>query len=148
MGREWELALNVGLLGRLRRDADFDLGKNTNKERLAETLFADPETIVKVLWVIVEKQAEKASVSPEEFGYGFDGSAIESAATAFMEAIIDFFHRPAVAKALTMQLPGMLTEFDARMVGATEKAIEKLKRSTLNDSAGNSPELSESIQAP
>lgn len=139
--REWDLALNVGLLGKLRKEAGFDLGKNTTAERLSETLFADPEMIVRVLWVLCESQAEKTGVSPEEFGYGFDGPSINSAITAFIEAIIDFFHRPAAATAMKAKLPQMMGSFDQKVqtigLAAMDQAI-----SILNDSAGVLPESS------
>ena len=50
-GRMWPLTINVGLLGRLRRDAGFDLSKIG--EGMAETMTTDPGTLVKVLWVLL-----------------------------------------------------------------------------------------------
>jgi hypothetical protein len=124
-GREWDVTLNVGVIGALRRDANFELGKAATAERFAETLFADPEQFVRVLWVIVEKQAEKAGVSPEEFGYSFDYETVGRATEAFMEAIIDFFHRPAAAKAIKAKLPALLKSIDKQIVTGMEATMEK-----------------------
>lgn len=127
-GREWALSLNVGLVAKLRTDAGFELGKSMNAQ-IGETLFGDPEKIAKVLWVLVETQAENRGTSPESFIFALDGPTLESASTALIEAIIDFFHRGEPAKRMKARLPEILAKADRETVQEME--------STLRESLGN-----------
>lgn len=139
--REWKLRLTVGLLGDVRRDAGIDLGAAIKSPKdLAAILYADPADLVKVLWVLVEFQAKEANVSPEEFGHAFDGSAIERAGEALLEAVADFFPRSVIGRKIKSNLPALLAQVDREIVSRMDAAL-----STSNGSAGNSPESSESI---
>lgn len=137
---DWSLSLNVGMLARLRTEAGFEIGRDS--EKLAGALFADPETIAKVLWVLIEQQAKAAGISPESFAFSLDGDAIESATTALMEAIINFYHRQIPRATMMERLPGILAKVDQQVVKAINEATEPLKTC-----AGNSPESSESTAA-
>lgn len=91
-GKEWDLRITAGHLRPLREDFGIDLRKALDPEdnSLAVTL-GDPEKFGQVLWVLLEPQAEKAGIKPEEFAYRFDGEAIERAGTALWGAIVGFF---------------------------------------------------------
>jgi hypothetical protein len=142
-GREWKLRLTVGLLGDVRRDAGVDLGAAIKSPKdLAGILYADPADLVKVLWVLVEKQATDAGVSPEEFGHAFDGAAIERAGEALLEAVADFFPRSAIGRKIKSNLPKLLEQVDREIEARMDAAL------TSNAPAGNSPESSGSIHGP
>ena len=146
-GREWSLDLNVGMLGKLRTDAGFELGKSQTAERLAETLFADPETLAKVLWVLVESQADAKQVTPESFACSLDGDALEVATTAILEAIIDFFHRAGPRAMLRSRLPEMLHKADTQVMQAIESEMSRRTEGPLNPGAGSLPASSASTPA-
>ncbi len=137
LGREWRIGLTVAALPRLRAEAGFDLGKAAAAEKLGEMLFGDPETVAKVLWVLVDRQAEAVGVTPEAFTEGLDGLAIERAANALIEAIIDFFHRARPAAAIKSKLPEVLGKMDERLEAAMTTAMAM--DATWNASAGGSP---------
>ncbi len=141
-GNDWDIRLDVGLVGRLRTDAGFNLGKEMVAERIAETLFTDPESFAKVLWVLCREQAEKRTITPEQFVSGLDFEAINNASLALMEAITDFFHRPAVAAKMKSALPGWMAKVDAMAVEAVDRAFSQT--SILRTGAGGSPASSES----
>lgn len=126
-GKVWTIQLNVGLVGQLRREAKFDLGGAVRDgEKLAELLFTDPEILVGILWVCCEPQAQTLGVSAEQFGFGFDGPAISRAVDALLEAIIDFFHRPATAAAMKAKMPTLLNDLDQKMTAALEKQADSI----------------------
>lgn len=136
--RRWDLTLNVGLVGRLRKDAGVDLGKAG--EGMAAALFADPESLVKALWVLCERQAERQDVTPEQFGYGFDGPSVQRAVDALLEAIIDFFHRSNPAGKMKEKLPSLLKKLEADATAKMEAQMDSI----LNANAGDSPASSAS----
>jgi hypothetical protein len=143
--REWKLRLTVGLLGDVKRDADVDLGAAIKTpQSMAEILYADPANLVRVLWVMVEKQAREAGVTPEEFGHAFDGEAIERAGEALLEAVADFFPRSAIARKIRSELPKLLEAADREMIAK----LEAVTNSTSSGSGGNSGESSGSTPGP
>lgn len=133
-GAEWRVALNAGVLGDLKRDAGFDLGKAAAAgDRLGEILFGEPGTIADVVWVLVRDQAERAGLTAEKFAYLLDADTLDRAAVAVAEAVIDFFHRGRAAQ-MKAQLPTLLAKANREIEAATARAVESI----LNDSAGNS----------
>lgn len=138
-GNEWELRLTVAMLGRLRTDAGFSLGKEMAGERIVETLFGDPETFAKVLWVMCDAQAKARTITPEQFVSGIDAKALDDAAIGLMEAITDFFHRPAAAQAMKKRLPELMAKADREIAEAADAAMNRLLtlRTGPTDSAGS-----------
>lgn len=88
-GREWAVGLTVGLLRPLR---GIGFGLDELKGTAVGTLaYAEPEKLVELAWLLCEPQADKAGVTPEQFGAAFDGDALDNFADAFMEAVLSFF---------------------------------------------------------
>lgn len=146
-GRAWTLRLTVGSLAAFRA-AGIDLSKALRSaEGLAEILFADPENLVRVLWVLCEGQAKEKGVDPQAFAEGFDGPALESATEALLSAVADFFPRTAVGKALRESQPKTLAAMDRALIQAMTRRAESAI-STLNDTVGNSPGTSAATPAP
>lgn len=135
-GREWGLSLTLGKVKRLREECNFVLGKEATNTRLAETLFADPETLGRVLWVMIESEAKARDITPEAFANAIDCEALESATLGFMEAITDFFQRPEAAKTIKKRLPELLAETDKKLAEAANQSFDQLM---LKNFAGNSP---------
>lgn len=125
--REWEITLTTGMLGKLRRDANFTLTKVGAAKQLTE-LMDDPMMFGAVLWVLIEDQA-KGKVEPEDFAMALDGDTIERATDAFMGACVDFFQRAGTREAIKAKLPAMLARVDQEVIAAAEKiADEALKK--------------------
>lgn len=120
--REWSLELDVWLVEQIHKKVkEVTIDKLlANKAAGLEELFSDRVLFVRVLWVIVEEQAQKKGVEPESFGRALGGDALEDASEAFLRALADFCPRQqrAVLKALLArgkeiteeQLPKVLEE--------------------------------------
>ncbi|VTR92818.1 Uncharacterized protein OS=Isosphaera pallida (strain ATCC 43644 / DSM 9630 / IS1B) GN=Isop_2427 PE=4 SV=1 [Gemmata massiliana] len=129
-GREWGVALHVRAVERVEERTGVEIGALL-RDKFAGLfeLFGSPARFVRVLWVLVEGQAEKLKVTPEQFGESLGGDALEAAYTAFVGALSDFFPsrlRTAI-RALTVA-PFLVAD-----------------RSTCSACATNSPESSASI---
>lgn len=92
--REWSLSIDVFLLEQVENRTGVKIGQllNNNAAALID-LLNEPVKFVRVLWVLVEEQAEKAGVKPEQFGRALAGEALGEAANAFMEALAFFSPR-------------------------------------------------------
>jgi len=133
-GREWTFRLTVGSLAEVREVAGVDLGAALRSEgAVAELLFSNPETLVKVFWALLYEQARdrEHQVDPETFARGFDGPALEAATEALLGAIADFFPRSRVGRAIRENLTQTLERMDQTIIEAMT--------STSNRPAGNSP---------
>jgi hypothetical protein len=143
-GRDWRLELDVSMLPRLRTDASFELGEAAAAgDRFGELLFGRPETVARVLWVLVEADAVAVGVTPEHFAAGLNGPALGRAAAAFMEAVLDFFH-PGRAEPMKARLPRIMTKLNTDVGAAMGRAADSI----LSDSAGSSPGSSGSTPGP
>ena len=99
--RRWNVALTHGDAMRVKSDLGIDLYKllDDKLHGLAK-LFDDPQQLVSVVYCLIEKQAEKAKVSPEDFAGSIDGQVLEDLGEALLEALKDFFPNRAVRQAL------------------------------------------------
>jgi len=89
--RRWNLSINVGTVKRVRELTDVDLLAILDRPQMLNELAGDPVRFVDVLFVIIKPQADSLDVTDEQFGETLDGSAIEAATDAFLEALVDFF---------------------------------------------------------
>jgi len=85
--RRWNLHVTIPLATVIRTE----LGVNIldTKGGFAQ-LSADPILLCGVLWMICEKQAERAEVTPEQFGELLHGETLGDATEAFVEAVTNF----------------------------------------------------------
>ena len=91
--RQWEVAINVATIKRVKGLLDVDLMGSMQGE-LLKKLVSDPVLLVDVLYVVCKPQAEAAGVTDEQFGEAMAGDAIERATTALLEELVDFFPSP------------------------------------------------------
>lgn len=147
VGRDWVLALDVHTIGlvdaktSVRVDRLFD-----NELAILTDLAKDPVKLVGVLWVIVEEQAAKPGITPEQFGRGLAGDSLEDALDALVEAVTDF--SPRRQRKLLRALTAKSTEVAEAQttLGLTQiAAIDPWKPVTRSEPATNSPAWSESI---
>lgn len=114
-GREWAVRLTLGLLPRL-KDAGLDLTATVKAGSLDIGGLEDPDTLGRVLWTLVERQAEKAGVTPEQLAEAMDGPTLYAFRLAFAEALADFSHPPEVAAELRRAIPAAAEQHQRTML--------------------------------
>src|SRR5437879_3886776 len=113
-GRGWSLRITLGDLPALKAE-----GFNPSlalKDLSAFDTINSPETFGRGLWVLVEPQAAKAGVSPEQFAQAVDGPTLAAAGDALLGALADFSQRPAVAAAMKNRLPDATAKAEAELI--------------------------------
>jgi hypothetical protein len=90
--RTWEVAINVAAVKRIRGLLGIDLYSLVDDGfKSLSKLVSDPVTLADVLYCLCKDQADKQSITDEDFGRALAGDAITQAADAFVEELIDFF---------------------------------------------------------
>lgn len=89
-GREWSVKVVVDTIEKV-REIDVDLGDVTGQTM--KRLAMDDVLLVRSMWLICEEQADKAGVTPRQFGESLFGDAIDDAYEALRGALDDFFPR-------------------------------------------------------
>ncbi|MEX2187955.1 MAG: hypothetical protein WD875_14210 [Pirellulales bacterium] len=130
-GREWLVTLNVAQVKRVREQLRINLADLQEGDLLSR--LADPVTLVDVLFVLVQPQADDINVSDEQFATGLGGDTLTAASTALLEALCDFFPDPQrmllrkVLRATTVKRAEAITlietEGDAMIRTAMDKAM-------------------------
>lgn len=148
LNREWSVVLDVNQLKVVRERCEFKLGDLlTNNMAGLNQLASDPELLVRVLFVLCEKQAKTESVTPEEFGRSITGDAIQDAFDALMGAYADFC--PSRQAQPLRALLAKNKELEAAATGQALEAIAKLDPlEILRNSPGNAAESAGSIPVP
>jgi hypothetical protein len=113
-GREWLVTLNVAQVKRVRERLGLNLADLHQGNLLVR--LADPVTLVDVLFVLVQPQAEEASVTDEQFASALGGDTLSSASTALLEALCDFFPQPT-----RLMLRKVLAQTQTRQADAVTK---------------------------
>ena len=118
--REWTLTIDVNSIRRVRADPGIDLMGVLDGPLLIR-LASDPVLLVDTLYTLCAAQAETAKISPEEFGQGLTGDAIEKAGNALLEALADFF--PSRRRAILRQLLERAEELAEKDLAAIEAKL-------------------------
>jgi hypothetical protein len=126
-GREWRLALTIGLCRKIRDEVGVDIGNLKDGQAFLQ-MAADPYRFAETLWMLCEVQAEKTGVSPEQFAEGLTGDALDGALVALLEAAANFTRAPMRGAVRTMLQTSM---------EATQKGLEAI----ATDQAGRVQEV-------
>jgi hypothetical protein len=148
-GRDWQLAVNVDSIKRVRGLADVDLLQAV-EGTLLNTLSEDPVKLVDVLFALVKPAADKLGISDEAFGAAMAGDAIEHATTAFMSELINFFptaKRTAIRAAREKYCEVLTKTYAATTAKVRELDVDALLLKALGDSSTSSPASSASTPA-
>lgn len=154
----WTLELTVGSARRVKADTTVDLvniisldGDGKASMKTLEKLIEDPFALVNVIFSLCKPQAEKAGITDEAFAELLDADAVEAAANALVEEIINF--TPAAKrKALTK-----IHQIAQRIAAKNEAALDQILESgqleeqiekQLKISSTSTPESSASIPTP
>lgn len=89
-GRDWTIELDAPTIRRVRTECDLDLVDIDGKAY--ERMYDDPLLLCDCLWSVVRLQAEKASVTGEQFFEAVKGDEFEPALIAIQKAVTDFTH--------------------------------------------------------
>jgi hypothetical protein len=150
-GRPWTVAINIATAKRVKAVTGINLydAVGNGLKSLAD-LLRDPLTLVDVIYLCCEEQAEAKHVTDVDFGRALAGDVIESAIDAFLQALIDFFPDARTRATLTTLIKKARTLQD-RMFAQAQTAVENLDIDSallnLKSVSGSSPALSESIPA-
>jgi len=132
-GHEWRVLLTYGSAKRVKDVTGVNLAlAGQGAIEWVDTLFGDPGALVGVLWELCAEQAQRANVTPEQFGERFDGATLDGAGNALLEAVADFFPRSRIAQALREKLPQVIEK-------AEREAVAKLDALTASNSASPPP---------
>ncbi len=92
-GRTWTVAINVDAIKRVRDLLEVDLLEVLDG-KLIEKLYRDPVLLCDVVYTACKPEADARSVTDEDFGRAMAGDAIEHAAKALLEELVDFSPSP------------------------------------------------------
>lgn len=133
-GRRWRTDLNVAKVKAVKADAGVDLLDLDSG--LPTQLRENPVLLVDALWVVVRDQAEPMGVDDEDFGRGLGGDALDSATTALMQGLIDFF--PSSRRPLLLKVLRKTLDLEAAVVRRHEQALDSQSVEALLDAPGDS----------
>jgi hypothetical protein len=94
----WTINITVAAIKRVRALCDIDLyslveigedGKSNTA--LLEHLSRDPVLLIDAIYAVCKPEADALGISDEEFGEAMAGDAIDEAAAAFLDELVDFF---------------------------------------------------------
>lgn len=89
-GRDWCLRIKIADADRM-RDAGYDPRRIfENGGVLFQKIVNDYHELIGAVWPVIKPQADKLSVTREQFTESFGGSEIEAMGEAFIRAIADF----------------------------------------------------------
>lgn len=144
-GREWVFTIDVAAIKRMRDIAGVDILSNSNAENSAFLQMAEnPVMLVDAIYAVCKKEVEARGMDQETFSAGITGDVIESATSALLDAIIDFF--PTARRNV---LKTALEKLRALRGVMLDHAMASLNAAMLPDSgkpSTNSPDSSESVQ--
>jgi hypothetical protein len=148
--RTWEISINVTAVKRIRGLLGVDLYSLIDDGfKSLSKLVSDPVTLADVLYCLCKDQAEKQSISDEEFGRALAGDAITLAADAFVEELIDFFPDARARASLRKAIEAGKAVRD-KVLNHAEKIIDSINPETEAqkwiNSSGTLPESSGATQ--
>jgi len=150
--RTWEVAINVAAVKRIRGLLGIDLYSLVDDGfKYLSKLVSDPVTLADVLYCLCKDQADKQSITDEDFGRALAGDAITLAADAFVEELIDFFPDARARTSLRKAIEAGKTVRD-KVLSHAEKILDSIDPETEAkkwiNSSGTWPESSVAIQDP
>ena len=148
--RTWEVAINVTAVKRIRGLLEIDLYALVDDGfKSLSKLVSDPVTLADVLYCLCKDQADKQSISDEDFGRALSGDVITQAADAFVEELIDFFPDARARASLRKAIEAGKAVRD-KVISHAEKILDSINPETEAqkwiNSSGTWPESSASTQ--
>ena len=133
--RTWEVAINVTAVKRIRGLLGIDLYALVDDGfKSLSKLVSDPVTLADVLYCLCKDQADKQSISDEDFGRALSGDVITQAADAFVEELI--------AKGITYRLDSNIYLDIAQITDFSDLPLEMKDAIVIFGERGGDPERS------
>lgn len=120
-GRTWSIAINVGAVKRVRSGLDVNL-LDAVEGKLIERLVSDPVLLCDVIFVLCQQEAEARGITDEQFGQAMAGDAIDSATSALLEELVDFF--PSGKRQVLTKALAKLKAFEAKAIELASKRLD------------------------
>lgn len=120
-GRTWSIAINVGAVKRVRSGLDVNL-LDAVEGKLIERLVSDPVLLCDVIFVLCQPEAEARGITDEQFGQAMAGDAIDSATSALLEELVDFF--PSGKRQVLTKALAKLKAFEAKAIELASKRLD------------------------
>ena len=144
--RTWEIEINITAVKRIRGLLGIDLYSLVDDGfKSLSKLVSDPVSLADVLYCLCKDQADKQSISDEDFGRALAGDAITQAADAFVEELIDFFPDARARASLRKAIEAGKTVRD-KVLSHAEKILDSIDPETEAkkwiSSSGTLPESS------
>lgn len=120
-GRSWTIEINVDCIKRVRSILNVNL-LDAVEGKLIERLVTDPILLCDLIYVICQPEADRLSVSDQDFGRAMAGDVIDRATTALLEELVDFFpsgKRQVLSKALAK-----LKTFEKKAIDAANLRLD------------------------
>jgi len=117
-GREWTLVLNYHIASRIEDELEIPL-----LSKLQEVEFS-PRHCVEMVWMLIEQQAEKKGVTPEDFGGSVVGETLEHLSDALLDCIAFFY------KGLNPQQARLLTNMKEMRRQFTQQVLDRMEDTT------------------
>jgi len=128
--RTWEVAINVAAVKRIRGLLGIDLYALVDDGfKSLSKLVSDPVSLADVLYCLCKDQADKQTISDEDFGRALAGDAITQAADAFVEELIDFFPDARARASLRKAIEAGKTVRD-KVLSHAEKILDSIDPET------------------
>ena len=131
-GKKWLIDLNIGNVLHVKHATSgrldlLDPSHEVDGQPLQVVLYSDLGEFWEVLWLLVESQAAKQSITAEDFGQLMAADCLVEAQTLFFTEWSDFFHslrRPDAALAVESQ--AKIQAAALRLVTAKVKQIDQM----------------------
>lgn len=157
-GRSWQVDVNIGSVGRVKRMTGVDLMQQLDpasteadpRPPLMARLLDDLPLLGDVLYALVQPQAAALNVSEEQFLELLHGPAIQDAHSKLFAELVDFFqslNRPELVTVLQVQIQTLERLMKQIRQATTPEMVTQAVDQILSPTSGPSPELSESTPA-
>ena len=128
--RTWEVAINVTAVKLIRGLLGIDLYALVDDGfKSLSKLVSDPVTLADVLYCLCKDQADRQSITDEDFGRALSGDVITQAADAFVEELIDFFPDARARASLRKAIEAGKTVRD-KLLSHAEKILDSIDPET------------------
>jgi len=151
IGREWTLSLTIGSARKVRDLLQVNLLElDKGEPPLITRLGTDLILIVDILYVLVKDQADRLTITDEQFGCSLNGDAFMRAQGAFYDELVLFFRglgRADLALALEKQRGILVQAVEVMETKIDEIDTFKIVKDAFGKSSTNLPEQSDVIPA-
>jgi hypothetical protein len=146
--RKWLIDINVFTYRQLKQLLDVDI----SDPEAFFTLASDPASLCDAIYIVCRDQAEKQSITDEDFGRAMGGDCLADATSAFVQATINFCQSQRQREVLMKVVETgkileekVLTLAESKLEDLTDAEMENL---ISKEQPMNSQELSEPIPQP